>query len=190
MIDEIEIRSALTGLPADQGFLMPPEWALHERCWMAWPPGQEYYPDTPAMRCEYAGVAKAISQFEPVTMIANQKDVHEARRLCGSDVQVLPWNLDDSWARDSGPTWVTDGNGDIAGVDWKFNCWGRISSNYEQDAQMARRILEKAGHDRYEVPIYLEGGGIHTSLRATTTPGRTKQARLSTWPSVSSHSIT
>ena len=100
-------------------------------------------------------------------MIANQKDVHEARRLCGSDVQVLPWNLDDSWVRDSGPTWVTDGKGVIAGVDWKFNCWGRISSNYEQDAQMARRILEKAGHDRYEVPIYLEGGGIHTDGQGT-----------------------
>ncbi len=167
MTDMPEIRAALAGVPADAGFFMPPEWASHEGCWMAWPPDHEYYPDTPAMRREYAGVAKAISRFEPVSMIANETDMDGARQLCGSGVQVLPWVLDDSWARDSGPTWVTDGKGLIAGVDWKFNCWGEISPHYEEDAQMALRILEKSGHDRYEVPIFLEGGAIHTDGQGT-----------------------
>lgn len=167
MVDKPAIRTPLDGLPADQGFFMPPEWSPHEQCWMAWPPGQEYYPDTPAMRREYAGVARAISRFEPVTMIANENDAEEAHQLCGPDVMVLPWLLDDSWARDSGPTWVVDGNGGMAGIDWKFNCWGRTTNPYEEDALMASRILAVAGHDRYEVPIYLEGGGIHTDGEGT-----------------------
>ena len=35
----------------------------------------------------------------------------------------MPLQIDDSWARDSGPTFITTGPL-IAGVDWTFNNYG------------------------------------------------------------------
>ena len=33
----------LVSTPREQGFVMPPEWAPHERCWMAWPCREEHW---------------------------------------------------------------------------------------------------------------------------------------------------
>ena len=41
------------------------------------------------MRQAYANTAKAIVEFEPVTMIANESDVDECQRLCGEKVLVI-----------------------------------------------------------------------------------------------------
>ena len=82
---------------------MPPEWAPHARCWMAWPCREDLWGDRlSAVREAYAEVAKEISRFEPVTMIANPHDVAEASLSCGSGVSCLSLTHDDSWARDSG----------------------------------------------------------------------------------------
>ena len=153
--------------PKGAGFYMPAEWQPHECCWMAWPPGREEYTNNESMRSAYADVAKAIARFEPVRMIANQKDVEDAASRCGPTVEVIPWSLDDAWSRDSGPAYVVDGNGSVAGVDWKFNCWGKLSPNYAEDAAMAERILGYTGTRRFAAPIYLEGGGIHTDGEGT-----------------------
>lgn len=47
---------------------MPAEWALHERSWMMWPSRVEVWPDMAATRRDYAAVAHAIREFEPLTM--------------------------------------------------------------------------------------------------------------------------
>ena len=160
-VNDIEVS------PADAGFYMPGEWQPHERCWMAWPPGRPEYANNDAMRSAYADVAKAIARFEPVTMIANKNDVVDAVQRCGTSVDVVPWSLDDAWSRDSGPTYLVDDNGGIAGVDWKFNCWGKLTPSYAEDAAMAERILARTATRRFAAPIYLEGGGIHTDGEGT-----------------------
>ena len=98
---------------------MPAEWQRHDRCWMLWPTGIDpaRYPNVESMRQAYANTAKAIVDFEPVTMIANQSNVDECQKLCGEKVSVMPLRIDDCWARDSGPTFITTGPL-IAGVDW------------------------------------------------------------------------
>ncbi len=85
---------------------MPAEWQHHDRCWMLWPTGIDpaRYPNVDNMRQSYANTAKAIVDFEPVTMIANQSNVDECQKLCGDKVVVMPLDIDDCWARDSGPT--------------------------------------------------------------------------------------
>ena len=51
-------------------FFMPSEWSEHECCWMAWPPEQrrDIYPNLDDMRRQYANVASAIAEFEPVML--------------------------------------------------------------------------------------------------------------------------
>lgn len=154
--------------PADDGFRMPAEWAPHARCWMGWPCRGSLWGDgLEAARAAYAGVARAIAAFEPVTMLANEAELQEAQAHCGAGVTCDAMPLDDSWLRDSGPTFVVDGRGGLAGVDWRFNSWGEKFLPYDQDALLAERLLGRLGIRRYAAPLVLEGGSIHVDGEGT-----------------------
>lgn len=154
--------------PADLGFSMPAEWAAHEGCWMAWPTNEEtFFGRMKETRRGYSEVAKTISQFEPVTMIANPDEARDAAELCGPDITILPMEIDDSWVRDTGPLFLTDGKGNVAGTTFHFNAWGGKSEKYGLDAKIGQNILEHAGVRRFESPLFAEGGGIHVDGEGT-----------------------
>jgi len=155
------------GYPIDDGYRMPPEWAPHARCWMAWPCAEETFPDLARARAAYAAVARAIARFEPVAMIANPEDVAGAKKLCGDAVELVALAIDDSWSRDTGPSYLVDGRGGLGAVDWPFNNYGELDPHYDNDKLLARRILERSGGRRFEAPIILEGGAIHTDGQGT-----------------------
>jgi agmatine deiminase len=134
---------------------------------MAWPCHPETFTNLPAAREAYAAVARAIARFEPVTMIANPADVQDARIRCGKGVELLALDINDSWVRDTGPTYVFDRRGALAAVDWPFNNYGEIDEDYEQDKLLAGRLAEQSGGRRVEAPIILEGGAIHTDGQGT-----------------------
>jgi agmatine deiminase len=154
--------------PAAEGFSMPAEWHRHERCWMAWPCRQETWGDRlDDARDAYAIIAQAIAEFEPVTMVANHGDVAAASMNCGRGVDVLPMDLDDSWMRDIGPTFLLDGNGGIAASDWSFNAWGYKYDGYDKDARVAEALLGHLDIRRFDAPFVLEGGAIHSDGEGT-----------------------
>jgi agmatine deiminase len=154
--------------PRELGFVMPPEWAPHERCWMAWPCRADLWGDRmAAARQTYAEVARTIAQFEPVTMITRPDLTAEASLQCGQGISVLPLDHDDSWSRDTAPTFVRDAQGALAGIDWRFNGYGERAPKYAQDAQVARAICERLKIQRFEAPIVLEGGAVHVDGEGT-----------------------
>ncbi len=148
---------------------MPPEWAPHAGCWMAWPCRPENWDDIEKSRATYVAVARAVARFEPVTMTANEEHAGAARSaLAGAgDVDVVIVPSDDSWARDSAPTFVADGRGGLGGVDWQFNAYGGIYEEYRRTANMARRVLDLLGARRFAAPLVLEGGAVHTDGEGT-----------------------
>ena len=147
---------------------MPAEWAPHDCCWMAWPCRESLWGDRlEAARAAYADVAQAIAEMEPVTMVCNPTDVAEASLVCGAGIEVLSLPIDDSWMRDTGPTFVTDGRGEMAGIDWRFNGWGKIYEAYGQDAQLASRMAERLGIRSFTAPFVLEGGAVHVDGEGT-----------------------
>ncbi len=155
--------------PRSHHYYMPAEGAPHDRCWMAWPCREALWGDgLQAAREAYAAVAKAVSAFEPVTMLAPRALVGEAARLCGSAVEVATprhgdaWaGIDDSWVRDTGPSFLIDGNGGIVGCDWRFNGWGGKYSSIDDDAALASRILAQLNIKCFSAPFVLEGGAFH-----------------------------
>lgn len=154
--------------PVSKGFFMPAEWSRHTRCWMAWPCREETWGGgIDAARHAYADVARAIAKFEPVTMICNPSDVAEVSLACGVGIDVLPLPISDSWTRDTGPTFVVDGQGGLAGVDWRFNAWGGNYQDCAEDAELAGRLLDRLGLPRYRAPFVLEGGAIHVDGEGT-----------------------
>ena len=151
--------------PHTDGLTMPPEWAPHERCVMAWPARASMWGDQfAAAKDDYAEIARTISRYEPVLLVARPGDGEEASAACeaGSyDIEVVEWGLDDSWARDIGALVVTDGAGRRAGVDFAFNAWGGKFTPYDEDARFAERMCAHLGIDRYEADhLVLEGGSV------------------------------
>jgi agmatine deiminase len=141
---------------------MPAEWAPHERTIMCWPARESMWRERFAQaEADHAAIANAIAAFEPVLMAADPRFAAEARRLCGEGVEVVELPLDDSWARDSGPIFVRDGEGGRAGVQFGFNGWGEKFTPYEDDALFATRVLETLGERRRDAThMVLEGGSI------------------------------
>lgn len=156
--------------PTRDAFFMPGEWAPHERCWMAWPCRRETWSVDGGLeraRTAYATVARAISPFEPVTMVARPEDAEEARSVLGPAATVLEAPLSDSWMRDIGPSYVVNGKGGIAGVHWGFNAWGGNYDACDEDRDVARRILEREGVERRVAPLVMEGGSFHVDGEGT-----------------------
>ena len=133
------------GDPVDDGYRMPAEWERHQRCWMIWPRQPVTFPELEPAQKAYAAVARAVARFEPLTMLASPEDVEGAQTHCGEGIDVVALEIEDSWARDTGPTYLVDGRGGLGGVDWPFNNYGDIDDDYENDRLIARRLLERSG---------------------------------------------
>lgn len=153
--------------PAELGYRMPAEWEPHRRCWMAWPCREDLWGDRmDEVRDAYADVAKAIAQFEPVTMVALPDDIAEVSLRCGNGVSAFPLEIEDSWMRDSGPTFVVDGKGKLGGVDWVFNGWGGKYS-HKIDARIAEAVIGKVDAEHFACPLVTEGGALHSDGEGT-----------------------
>lgn len=150
-------------------YKMPAEWAPHERTFIEWPvKASLVYPDNYKEVCEgYAEVIRAISKFEPVTVIVNSDDAPLAKTFCGNAAEFEVIEHNDAWCRDNGPTFVYDETGNRVGVDWQFNAWGEKYTPYDLDDAMAGTLLERLKIQRLRAPIILEGGSIHTDGEGT-----------------------
>jgi len=154
--------------PREAGFAMPHEGSPHARTWMAWPCRIDVWNGRDAeAKAAYAAVAGAIARFEPVTMLAPPDLVDEAARACGAAVTVAPMPLDDSWMRDSGPTFLRNALGAVAGIAWRFNAWGEKWPDYANDAAVAGTLIEQLGLPLFRAPFVLEGGSIHVDGAGT-----------------------
>jgi agmatine deiminase len=142
----------------------PAEWEAHERTLMGWPCRVELWGETlEQARLDYAAVANAIAEFEPVTMIANPgEQAIQARAACSASVEITELPLDDSWLRDCGPIYVRDGEpGERVAVHFGFNAWGEKFSGWDHDAAVGALIAERLGDRLREAPLVLEGGSVH-----------------------------
>ncbi|HXC56219.1 MAG TPA: agmatine deiminase family protein [Rhizomicrobium sp.] len=150
--------------PVRDGYAMPAEWATHARTWMCWPCRIEPWGGLDGLlraKQAYARVARAISSFEPVAMAVRPRDAAEARLATSGKAEIFEVPLDDSWARDFGPTFLRGQDGRRAAVQWQFNAWGNKFHPWAEDAQFATRAARHAGVRTYDAPLVCEGGALH-----------------------------
>lgn len=139
---------------------MPAESAPHERTLMCWPARPALYGELmDDAESAHAEVAKSISAFEPVTMVAAPGSGERAADRCGPGIDVVELPIDDSWARDTGPIYVVD-DGTLVALDFAFNAWGRKFAPWDDDDALAQRFAAHTGHQALAVPMVLEGGAI------------------------------
>lgn len=162
----------LSSTPRADGFRMPAEWEPHAGTWMLWPQRADNWRlgAKPAQRA-WVAVASAIARYEPVTVGANADQYGNARALLPSHIRVVELSQNDAWMRDCGATFVVDDAGALRAVDWRFNAWGGLVDGlyfpWDKDDQVAQKMAEIEGVDRYRAPFVLEGGAIHTDGQGT-----------------------
>jgi agmatine deiminase len=135
---------------------------------MAWPTRESLWGrHFEAAKDDYAAVARAVASFEPVTMVCLPGTARQVRDRCGSGVEPLELPIDDSWMRDNGPIFVTNPQGEVAMVHFRFNSWGEKYLPYDQDARLPELLAEAFGVRRYEAPMVLEGGSFFVDGEGT-----------------------
>ncbi len=112
-------------------WFVPAEEAPHELTFMMWPnAGPETdagYNDPVFLRMvqdTIADIANAISEFEPVVLLAAHQEHRRARRRLSDAVTLWDVPTDDLWARDAGPIFVVNDRGERAVRHISFNGWG------------------------------------------------------------------
>jgi agmatine deiminase len=140
---------------------MPAEFEPHSATWMAWPSRPDLWRERLAtVKSDYARLAQTIARYEPLNMVASPADAADARLHCGPSVSIIEIPIDDSWARDSGPIFLTDSRHALTASAWRFTAWGGKHSPFDQDAQLAPRVAAHLGIPVVSSSMALEGGAI------------------------------
>ena len=149
---------------------MPAETEPHSRTLMAWPPDVPQCIFTPAQlepaRAVYAEIARAISRYEPVTLVVRPDDVASATEHVANATEIVALEIDDAWIRDDGPIVVRTPDGELGAVHFRFNAWGD-KQIHDADAVVGAAVARHLGLPVHEAPIVLEGGSIAVDGRGT-----------------------
>ncbi|WP_246475764.1 agmatine deiminase family protein [Brevibacterium renqingii] len=163
---------------------MPAETAAQDRIWMAFPSSGyalgETESEAEAARSTWAAVARATSEFTPVTVVVTEAQTDHAKRHLGEGVRhpitVVNADLDDAWMRDIGPSFVVDETGGLHAVDWVFNGWGAQEwAKWDHDEHIGRFVADLAGTPVVSSQLRNEGGGIHVDGKGTVLATRSVQ---------------
>lgn len=153
--------------PFAQGFRMPARFDDHARTLVTWPPIEEGVgTDVAGFRNEIEALVRGISRFEPVTLIADSQDVEEATARCGDVAEIFTAPVDACWIRDNGPIFVRNDAGEVAGVHFGFNGWGKRCV-FEKTITMPPKILEHLGVPCFSTDFIGEGGGMSVDGQGT-----------------------
>jgi agmatine deiminase len=151
-----------------QLWFMPDEGAPHQRTWMAFGASGKIWGKKllPEVQRNLATIALTIAKYEPVSLLVRHADLPLAQRLMGSNVELILCPLDDLWIRDTGPVFVVTAHGEKAAVVFNFNGWGG-KQDFDDDAEVAAFVAQRAGVRRIQTDLVLEGGGIEVDGQGT-----------------------
>jgi agmatine deiminase len=182
-------------------FCMPAEWAPHSACLILFPHNVHTF-RLEETQNEILYLAEQIVQQgnEDVYLLCNNTESVELVRrrlneriieyhdLKQPTIHVHECPSDDTWARDTGPTFVflqqqqrqqtSSAQKKLIGLDWNFNAYGGpVEGCYwpcTKDQNVARIICQSPSiastlhiHSSLSVPITLEGGSFHTDVEGT-----------------------
>ncbi len=164
----------ISSLPKNDGFYMPAEYSQHDGTILIFPERKGSWPHNavPAVKT-FTEIINAISEDEKVFLIVSENTKEKAKEIFSENENVIITKIpqDDAWARDTAPTFVTDGKS-VRGINWRFNAWGGdfdgLYKDYEKDDKLAVSFMDFIDCDYYDAsPFVLEGGSIHSDGEGT-----------------------
>lgn len=156
---------------AGDGWQMPAEEELHERTWMCWPSNEDIWgPELATVQNTIAEIALAIAEFEPVALLVRPEEIDTVHEIVGDEIELVQAPVDDLWARDALPNFVTRVNDagtlDLAAAHARFNGWGG-KQLHDGDAQLAEIVADYLDIDLFDAGLVGEGGGIEVDGSGT-----------------------
>ena len=97
---------------------MPDEADPHKRTWMSFGASRAIWTaaELPVVQDNLAGIANAITEFEPLKMLVRAEELALARSKCSPRVEFVTTTMNDFWMRDSGPVFRVNGVGGLDAV--------------------------------------------------------------------------
>lgn len=156
---------------------MPAEYAPHRATIMMWcERGGSWIYGAKYARPVFAQMIRAISEGEKVYLVVSPAGEESAMQLLGSlvsegKVELVRLPVDDCWARDTAPTFLSNGS-EVRGVDWAFNAWGGdfngLYRDFANDDAFAAAFCKQNAFACYPArPFVLEGGSVHSNGKGT-----------------------
>ncbi len=157
----------------------PGEYEPHLGTLMVWPERSgSWGMDKSGAEKAFADVIANILKAENMYLIVNpgrKEYVYKKISSVSKDTDklfIIEAETDDSWARDTGPTFIVGEAGKRIAVNWTFNAWGGnvdgLYAEWDRDNKVAKLFASYLGDDVYDAePFVLEGGSIHTDGEGT-----------------------
>ncbi|MGI9510998.1 MAG: agmatine deiminase family protein [Geminicoccaceae bacterium] len=141
---------------------VPPEEEPHARTFMMWPTSRRVYEDPVFLEVTQrtiADIANAISDFEPVTLLAAGERHAAMRRIVSEQVELWDVPTEDLWCRDAGPLFALLSEGTLAVSHIQFNGWGEKQVHHH-DARVAAEVVRRLGLPVISSGLVGEAGGV------------------------------
>lgn len=148
-----------------------------EKVWLIVSPGKKEY---------VLGRLKTLARESHVREegVAGEDRLNNEDSLINEErLTIIEMETDDSWARDTGPTFVIrddENKNEETGnsshqrlaVNWNFNAWGGtydgLYADWSRDQEVAKKFAAVLGDEVIDAsPFVLEGGSIHTDGEGT-----------------------
>lgn len=161
--------------PIEIGYRMPAEWEKHDSVWIAWPHDPTTFPSrVNEVENIYLRLVKLIHTTEKVNLFVKDQAMKEKtinlfkkEKIDLTRIRFFQFDYADVWFRDYGPTFVTNGHGELAMVHWVFNSWGKKYEELLKDRRIVGYIHDTIRIPCFEPRIVLEGGSIDTNGKGT-----------------------
>ena len=170
---------------------MPAEEMPHAQTWMCFPASRSVWgPDLPAVQATIGEIVRAISDFEPVSLLTRPAAKARARTLVGRHVTLLDAPVDDLWARDTLPCFLTSRShpGKLRAGLLRFNGWGG-KQLHGGDARLNRLVAEHVGAPVVESGLTGEGGALEIDGAGTLLAARSSWVNRNRNPQLDEHQI-
>ncbi|HGM6837048.1 TPA: agmatine/peptidylarginine deiminase [Serratia marcescens] len=148
---------------------MPDEGEPQQRAFLAFGAQRAIWGEfTADVQAAQGRIARAIAEFQPVTVFCREHERQLAEATCGShNVSYVVTELDDIWVRDFGANFVVNGAGELGAVDFNFNGWGN-KQRHAKDARLAAFAANRYGAAQLRRSALIgEGGGIEVDGHGT-----------------------
>ncbi|WP_019961827.1 agmatine deiminase family protein [Woodsholea maritima] len=156
-----------TSEPTDLRLSVEPEWARHEATLMTFCAAYSQFGEatTRALQEEQIRFARALAQFEPVTLFVAPDARERAQSLIedASNITLIEAPAFDMWARDSLALIGFDAAGQRVGINTRFNVWGEKvpdEPGYDRDRALAEPVLQALDIPMEMAGIVCEAGAL------------------------------
>ncbi len=160
--------------PKADGFHMPAEFEMHHGTLMIFPERRGSWSDVPKAQEIFCRIIREIAKSEIVYVLVGEAQRARAEEMLSgnSRIHLLTIPQNDAWARDTGPTFVVNAQGELRGIDWQFNAWGGgfdgLYAHWAEDNAVAPAFCDALGLDCYDAQHFvLEGGSVHSDGEGT-----------------------